>query len=90
MPRPEKGVDAAIVTDLLSLAFRQTYELAILVSGDADFIPAVDYVQGMGGVKVINATWAGRGFDLKKRCWAAFDIDDIASSIQRPSAQTSP
>ena len=30
-PRPEKGVDAAIVTDLLSLAFQQSYDLAILV-----------------------------------------------------------
>jgi len=81
--RPEKGVDTAIVTDLLSLAHQQSYDVALLVSSDADFIPAVEYLQS-NGLKVINASWAGYGYDLKGKCWGSFDLDSIAPNICRP------
>jgi uncharacterized LabA/DUF88 family protein len=58
-------VDAAIVTDLLLLAFRGSYDRAILATGDADFIPAVKYLQSTGS-RVINAGWGGHGHDLKR------------------------
>src|SRR5207249_1332686 len=48
----EKGVDAAIVTDLLSLAWQNAYDLAVLVTSDADFVPAVKSVQAKG-LKII-------------------------------------
>ena len=34
--RVEKGVDAVIITDLISMAFDDNYDLGILISGDAD------------------------------------------------------
>ena len=52
---PEKGVDTAIVTDLLSLAGEDAYGVAILLSSDADHIPAAEWIQARGR-KVINAT----------------------------------
>ena len=79
---PEKGVDAAIVTDLLSLAWQGAYEVAVLVTSDADFIPAVDHVQEKG-LKVINAGWRNHGHNLKKACWADLELDQIAPSILR-------
>ena len=81
-PRPEKGVDAAIVTDLLSLAFQQSYDLAILVSSDADFIPGVDYLQSVG-LKVINAGSSKRGHDLRRACRASFDLEQVAANVTR-------
>ena len=36
----EKGVDTAIITDLLTLAWEGAYDVAILVSSDADLVPA--------------------------------------------------
>ncbi|MGH8905391.1 MAG: NYN domain-containing protein [Egibacteraceae bacterium] len=78
----EKGVDAAIVTDLLSLAWQGGYDVAVLVSGDADFIPAVEHVQAKG-LKVVNASWSRHGFELKKTCWASFDLDEIAQDVVR-------
>ncbi|HEY5988485.1 MAG TPA: NYN domain-containing protein, partial [Streptosporangiaceae bacterium] len=81
-PRPEKGVDAAIVTDLLSLACQRSYDLAILVSSDADFIPAVEYLQS-AGLKVINAGWSKRGHDLKRASWASFDLERVAVNVTR-------
>lgn len=79
----EKGVDTAIVTDLLSLAWEGAFDVAILVSSDADMIPCVERVQEKG-FKVINAVWPGRGFDLAKACWASFDIMTVGSTLIRP------
>lgn len=84
MPRTEKGVDAAIVTDLLTLA--PTYDLAILVSGDADFIPAVEYLQGNGSVRVVNAAWAGKGFDLRTEEVLGFLRDRRSDGADLPVA----
>ena len=44
----EKGVDIALAIDLLDLAYHQTYDTAILVTGDGDFSKAVEIVQRMG------------------------------------------
>lgn len=78
----EKGVDTAIVTDLLSLAWEGTYDVAILVSSDGDMVPGVERLQEKG-LKVINATWRGHGHHLAKICWASFDMDDIAETLRR-------
>lgn len=78
----EKGVDAALVTDLLSLAWQRAYEVAILVSGDSDYIPAVEYVQSQG-LKVINAAWYGKGFELQGACWATFSLNQLIPKLTR-------
>jgi len=49
---PEKGVDTAIVTDLLSLASEDAYDVAVLLSSDADHIPAVEWVQNRDALAV--------------------------------------
>lgn len=83
MASVEKGVDAALVTDLLSLAWQQAYDVAVLVSGDADYIPAVEYVQERG-LKVINAAWASKGHNLRGACWGSFEIDRLIPALTRP------
>jgi len=79
----EKGVDTAICTDLLSLAWEGAYDLAILLSSDADYIPAVERLQTKK-FKIINATWHGHGHDLAKTCWAHFEIDSLIPHLERP------
>jgi len=78
----EKGVDTAIVTDLLSLAWEGAYDVAILVTSDADFVPAVERVQERG-LKVVNARWKGDGHNLAKACWASFTLDELAGQMIR-------
>jgi len=78
----EKTVDARIVTDLVGLAWEGAYDVAILVSSDKDFIPAVEHVQAKN-FKVINAAWKNRGNELAKVCWASFDIDALIASLSR-------
>ena len=79
---PEKGVDSAIVTDLLSLAGENAFDVAVLVSSDADFVPAVEWLQSRS-FKVINATWSHHGFELAKTSWASFELDSVVSDLTR-------
>jgi uncharacterized LabA/DUF88 family protein len=44
----EKGVDVALVVDMLTAAFKDMYDVAILVSSDGDFKPAVQAVRTAG------------------------------------------
>lgn len=78
----EKAVDAQIVTDLISLAWEGAYDVALLVSSDRDFIPAVECLQRRN-FKVINATWRGHGHELAHVCWASFEIDGLMASLLR-------
>lgn len=43
-----KGVDIALTTDFLSNAFLNNYDVAVLIAGDADYIPMVNEVKRLG------------------------------------------
>lgn len=65
----EKGVDTRIVTDLISLAWSNSYEAAVIVSSDRDFVPVADFLQTKG-IKVVHAAFPPIGSQLSQRCWA--------------------
>lgn len=44
----EKGVDIMLATDLLNMAWRDLYDVAVVVSGDGDFAYAVHSVKDLG------------------------------------------
>jgi uncharacterized LabA/DUF88 family protein len=44
----QKEADVMLATELLMQAFHDSYDTAIVVSGDRDFVPAVKAVQSMG------------------------------------------
>lgn len=44
----EKGVDVQLAVDMVKLAVANTYDVAVLVSGDGDFAAAVDLVKQLG------------------------------------------
>jgi hypothetical protein len=78
----EKGVDTAIVTDLLSLAWDAAWDVAILVTSDRDFIPTVEML-ARRGYKVINGHFPPIGMELAKVCWASLDLRQALTSISR-------
>lgn len=53
----EKAVDVNLATDLIT--FREIYDVAILVSGDQDYVPAVRCVKNFGKT-VVNAAFLTR------------------------------
>ena len=76
----EKGVDVHIAVDMLKLAFLNYYDVAILISGDGDFVPVVKSVQELGK-KVINAYFKDKertGFHLRN---SSDDFIEINSSF---------
>jgi uncharacterized LabA/DUF88 family protein len=78
----EKGVDTAIVTDLLSLAWVGAWDVAILMSSDRDFIPAIRSL-AIKGFRVINAYFPPQGMDLARECWGNFALVPCLPALQR-------
>ena len=62
-----KGDDVYLATDLIKGAYENLYDVAIIVSGDADFIPAIKLVQ-KNGKKVINAFFPKSSSYLLRNC----------------------
>ena len=72
----EKEVDIMLATDMLSLAYKDAYDTAILVSGDSDFIHTVEAVQSLGK-RVENATFKKTSsYNLRKTCDRFILLDD--------------
>ena len=75
----EKEVDSAIVADMVSLAAEDAYDALVLVSGDADFVPALDAVRRLGKLCLV-ATWGGEGLSARLR-GAAYDHIDLLEGL---------
>lgn len=72
-----KGDDIYLGIDMVSLAYEDQYDTAILVSGDGDFAPAVKRVQKLGK-KVENAYFeVSRSSLLKQVCNKSIFLDDV-------------
>ena len=62
-----KGDDVYLATDLIKGAYEDLYDIAIIVSGDEDFIPAIKLAQ-KNGKKVINAFFPKSSSYLLRNC----------------------
>ena len=78
----EKGSDVALVTDLLTLAWDGAWQVAVLVSSDRDFIPAVERL-GTRGFRIINAHFPPKGMHLARTCWASIDLRKGLTDLER-------
>jgi hypothetical protein len=96
----EKGVDAAIVTAMLSHAWNDSYDIGCLLSTDRDFIPAVEFLHRRGK-KVIHAGFGQKGCELSRKCWSRIELQKFkeelgyqkgsgSESRQRTERKTSP
>jgi len=71
----EKGVDISLAIDLLDLAYHNTYDTAILVTGDGDFSRAVQIVQRMGKHVENASTKSCRSYHLQNTCDRTIILD---------------
>lgn len=53
----EKGIDVAIAVDLVDMAHRREYDVAIVCSADSDLSPAIEKVRATTGVEAEVASW---------------------------------
>ncbi|MCX6818565.1 MAG: NYN domain-containing protein [Candidatus Aenigmarchaeota archaeon] len=78
-----KGDDIHLATDMLSMAYENVYDTAVLVSGDGDFVPAITRVQKLGK-KVENAYFSvSRSDFLRSVCNYSIILDDILKTCIR-------
>lgn len=61
----EKGIDVRVATDMLWQAHNNVYDTAVLVSGDADYVPAVEAVKAIGKHVEVAFVSRGRSLDLQ-------------------------
>jgi hypothetical protein len=83
----EKRVDTRLVADLIHYAANGAYDAAVLVSGDDDFVPAVEAVNALGK-QVWVATWSAEELstDLRVRCFGHIHLSEgiAAFKVDRP------
>ena len=83
----EKRVDTRLVADLIHYAANNAYDAAVLISGDDDFVPAVEAVNALGK-QVWVATWSAEELstDLRVRCFGQIRLSDgiPAFRVERP------
>lgn len=72
----EKGVDVRMATDMISLAWIDNYDIAVLVSSDKDFVPVAEFLETRG-IKVIHGAFPKEGAQLRARCWGHIDVTDL-------------
>jgi uncharacterized LabA/DUF88 family protein len=78
----EKGVDTRIVTDMISLAWSNSYDVAVLVSADRDFVPVADFLQSKG-IKVVHGAFPPKGSHLSQKCWGHLRIPALMPQFKR-------
>jgi len=83
----EKGVDILIATDMISLAFENSYDTAVLVSGDSDFVPVVEKIQELGK-RVENAAFKKiSSYELRRMCDEFILLDNMKYRFTTPLNQ---
>lgn len=72
-PRRQKAVDTLIAVDMLVGAFNELFPVAVLVAGDADYVPVINEVKRLGVLTVVAASPKSIADELKRaadRFWA--------------------
>jgi len=80
----EKKIDIQIAIDIISLAYENAYDTAVLVSGDGDFVPVVKKIKELD---INMEVWAFR-YSLANALKEVLDkqriyyLDDILNEIK--------
>ena len=78
----EKGVDTRLATDVVSLAWANSYNCAVLVSSDRDFVPVAEFLQTRG-IKIVHGAFPPSGNALSQKCWGHVNIPKMLNLFQR-------
>lgn len=78
----EKGIDVSLVTKMISLGFKNTYDTAILISGDADYVEAVQQIRDLGKRVEIVAFPETTSPSLRKVADKFIDLNDLVDRIR--------
>ena len=81
----EKRVDTRLVAEMVQLAARDTFDAAVVFSGDEDLVPALEAVNSFGK-PVYVATWGGQCLSRSMRVHC-YDIIDLRRGLEEFATQ---
>lgn len=86
----EKEVDTAMVADIVRYAAIGAFDILVLVSGDADYAPALEAVRALGKQSIV-ATWGGTGlsYRIRKIAFEHIDLLDGLEAFDHPDSTSS-
>jgi len=84
----EKEVDTSMVANMVQMAAQNSYDTLVLMSGDADYAPAIKAVRQLGKQAFI-ASWGGTGVSKRIRS-AAFDHIDMLEGLSEFERELGP
>jgi hypothetical protein len=70
------------------MAIDDNYDVAVLVSGDADYAPAVQYIQKTTDKQVVQAFFKAHGDQLRTACWNHLFFEDLFPKMNLSPVQT--
>lgn len=77
----EKGIDAAIITEMVEMGFDGVYDIAVLASNDADLAQATTFIQNRIGKHIYNLWFPGKGDTLRNACWDYLPMPRLLSDL---------
>ena len=77
----EKGVDVRMSLDTIKLASVDNYDVAVLVSSEADFVPVAEFLETRG-IKVIHGAFPPKGHHLSSCCWGQIDLPRLREEFR--------
>ncbi len=72
----EKQVDVCLAVQIVALAYENAYDIAYLVSGDEDFVPAIEIAQRKGKIVIAVSAQDAMSSLLKRKADAFLLFDD--------------
>ena len=76
----QKAVDMRFGVDIASLTLKRQADFLVLVTGDADFVPAAKMARREGASIILDPLWSNISADLYEH------IDGLRSGFSRPEA----
>lgn len=79
----EKGADIGLATEMIARGFNDSYDIAVLVTGDDDFSRAVRYVQDQGKIVDVASFSENLSSNLKRAADTCLELNEIADEIRK-------
>lgn len=94
----EKGVDSSIVTALYEGAINDAYDVALLLSSDSDYVPAVKTIQDRLNKQIIHVGFRRGGNEVRSAAWSHVILDgelanrliEGGSNLKQPPVANNP
>jgi NYN domain len=78
----QKGVGAEIITALFEGAISNSYDMALLISSDADYVSAIHFIQNRLNKEIVHVGFKDGGAEVRSASWGHVLLDgDIAAEL---------